>query len=62
MAGNEGSQSAEEAIIATRKGKADRIRRRGENPFANDTRATVSGAVTLTVSRARALAGLSRAV
>lgn len=27
---------AEETLIATRKGKAARLRARGENPFAND--------------------------
>ena len=31
-----GQHSSEEALIATRKAKAARLRERGENPFAND--------------------------
>ena len=50
------TSSAEDAIIATRKGKAARLRARGENPFANDTRAQSAGAQTLTIAKARALA------
>ena len=33
---SEDKSGAESALIAARKAKADRVRARGENPFAND--------------------------
>jgi lysyl-tRNA synthetase, class II len=42
---------AEEALIAARKGKAARVRERGENPFANDV---TSGAALVPLAEARA--------
>ncbi len=47
--------SAEQAIIASRRHKAERIRSRGENPFANDVQPT-GGARTLDIAEVRALA------
>jgi lysyl-tRNA synthetase class 2 len=47
--------TAEQAIVEARKGKAARVRERGENPFANDVVAA-SGAKTFDIARARALA------
>lgn len=56
MSGSESSQtqgrSAEQALIDARRAKADRLRKRGENPFANDVRPR-SGGVTLDVGRLR---------
>jgi lysyl-tRNA synthetase, class II len=47
--------SAEQAIIASRRHKAERIRSRGENPFANDVQPT-GGARTLDIAEVRVLA------
>jgi lysyl-tRNA synthetase class 2 len=47
--------SAEQAIIASRRHKAERIRSRGENPFANDVQPT-GGARTLDIAEVRLLA------
>jgi lysyl-tRNA synthetase, class II len=47
--------SAEQAIIASRRHKAGRIRSRGENPFANDVQPT-GDARTLDITEVRALA------
>jgi lysyl-tRNA synthetase class 2 len=51
--------SAEEAIIAARRAKAERARERGENPFANDVVAELGG-TTLDLSAVRALADSAR--
>ncbi len=56
MSGSEPSQtpgrSAEQSLIDARRAKADRLRKRGENPFANDVRPRTGG-VTLDVGRLR---------
>ncbi len=51
--------SAEEAIIAARRAKAERSRARGENPFANDVVPRLGGR-SLDVSAVRALADSAR--
>jgi len=48
--------AAEHAIMEVRRGKARRVRDRGENPFANDVAPRAEGAKTLDVAAARALA------
>jgi lysyl-tRNA synthetase class 2 len=50
------SHSAEQALIEARRGKAARVKARGENPFANDV-VPHGGAKTLDISATRALAG-----
>lgn len=49
------TSSAEQAIIDGRRAKAERLRARGENPFANDTVAR-RGAITLDIAEVRARA------
>ncbi len=53
------SGSAEEALIAARRAKAERARDRGENPFANDVLPRLGGR-SLDVSAVRALAAGAR--
>jgi lysyl-tRNA synthetase class 2 len=53
------THSAEEALIAVRRAKAERLRARGENPFANDVVAR-SGGKTVDIAEARALAEVAR--
>ena len=48
-------QSAEDALIAARRAKAEKIRSRGENPFANDVVPT-KGGKTLDIAEVRARA------
>jgi lysyl-tRNA synthetase class 2 len=48
--------SAEHAIIEARRAKAERIRARGDNPFANDVAARAAGGVTCDIAEVRALA------
>ena len=54
------SASAEHAIIEARRGKAERIRARGENPFANDVVPRLPGSRTLDLSALRALADAAK--
>jgi lysyl-tRNA synthetase class 2 len=49
----------EQSIIDARRTKAERLRQRGENPFANDVRPQVGG-TTLDVAEARAIAEPAR--
>ncbi len=56
---NESSRSAEDALIDARRVKAERLRARGENPFANDVVASKGGA-TLDIAQARARADAAR--
>jgi lysyl-tRNA synthetase class 2 len=51
--------TAEDAIVAARRAKATRVRERGENPFANDLRA--SAGQTLDISAVRVLANAAKA-
>ena len=51
--------SAEQAIIEVRRGKAARLRERGDNPFANDVRPR-GDAKTLDIADARALVSSAR--
>ncbi len=51
--------SAEDALIAVRRGKAAKLRARGENPFANDV-APRAGGKTLDIEEVRALASAGR--
>lgn len=53
------THSAEDALIAVRRGKAAKLRSRGENPFANDV-APRAGGKTLDIAEVRALAGAAR--
>lgn len=53
------SRSAEDSIVEARRTKAERLRERGENPFANDVRPRVGG-TTLDIAQARALADAAR--
>jgi lysyl-tRNA synthetase, class II len=48
--------SAEQALIQARQSKAERIRARGENPFANDVRPKLPGGETLDIRAVRAVA------
>ncbi|HEY8091517.1 MAG TPA: OB-fold nucleic acid binding domain-containing protein, partial [Polyangiaceae bacterium] len=48
--------SAEQAIIDARRGKATRVRGRGENPFANDVKPRLGGK-TRDIAEVRAMAG-----
>ncbi|AKU98103.1 Lysyl-tRNA synthetase (class II) [Labilithrix luteola] len=65
MSGSESSQgsgtghSAEQALIDARRAKADRIRKRGENPFANDVVAR-EGGITLDIGALRERASGAR--
>jgi lysyl-tRNA synthetase class 2 len=52
--------SAEHAIIEARRAKADRLRARGENPFANDVAARLPGSRTLDLGALRALAAAAK--
>ena len=52
-------QSAEESLIAARRAKAEKIRARGESPFANDV-VPRAGGRTLDIAEARALADGAR--
>jgi lysyl-tRNA synthetase, class II len=51
----EGARSAEQALIDARRAKAERLRARGDNPFANDVVPRAGGA-TLDIAQARARA------
>src|ERR1700722_196905 len=51
--------SSEQAIIDARRGKAERLRQRGENPFANDVRPRLGGK-TCDVAEVRAIAEPAR--
>src|SRR5262245_19324208 len=51
--------SAESALVAARRAKADRLRARGENPFANDVKPRAGG-TTLDISALRARADSAR--
>lgn len=53
------AHSAEQAIIDARRGKAERLRKRGENPFANDVRPRIGGQ-TRDVGEVRAMADGAR--
>ena len=50
------THSAEQAIIEARRSKADRIRARGDNPFANDVAPRLAGSRTVDLGALRALA------
>src|SRR5205823_341843 len=51
--------SAEQALIDARRAKAQRLRERGENPFANDV-VPRAGGKTLDIAEARALAASAK--
>jgi lysyl-tRNA synthetase class 2 len=53
--------SAERAIIDARRAKAERIRARGENPFANDVKPRLPGSTSLDIVAVRARAEAARA-
>jgi len=53
------ARGAEQAIIDARRGKAERLRKRGENPFANDVRPRLGGK-THDVAEVRAIAEPAR--
>jgi lysyl-tRNA synthetase class 2 len=54
------AHSAEQAIIDARRAKADRVRARGENPFANDIGPKLAGSRALDIGGARALAASAK--
>jgi lysyl-tRNA synthetase class 2 len=56
----EPAHKAEQALIQARQGKAQRLRDRGENPFANDVRPRLPGSETHDIGAIRALASLGR--
>ncbi|MCW5836789.1 MAG: lysine--tRNA ligase [Labilithrix sp.] len=58
-AAGESSSSAEDALIASRRAKADKLRARGENPFANDVVPRAGGA-TVDIADLRAKAEAAR--
>ncbi|MBX3223249.1 MAG: lysine--tRNA ligase [Labilithrix sp.] len=58
-AAGESSSSAEDALIASRRTKADKLRARGENPFANDVVPRAGGA-TVDIAELRAQAESAR--
>ncbi|MEO6418133.1 MAG: lysine--tRNA ligase [Polyangiaceae bacterium] len=49
-----GGHSAEQAIMDARRAKAQRVRARGENPFANDVKPTSPTAITIDLAALRA--------
>jgi lysyl-tRNA synthetase class 2 len=53
------AHSAEQAIVEVRRGKAERLRKRGENPFANDVHPRLGGQ-TQDVAEVRAIAEPAR--
>jgi lysyl-tRNA synthetase, class II len=55
----EGGSSAEDALVAARRAKADKLRARGENPFANDV-VPRAGGVTTDIADLRARAAAAR--
>jgi lysyl-tRNA synthetase class 2 len=57
---DESSHRAEQALIKARQGKAERLRARGENPFANDVGPRLPGGRTYDVKDVRALAESAR--
>jgi len=52
--------SAEQALLEARRAKAERVRQRGENPFANDVLPRVAGSETKDIADVRALAETAR--
>ncbi len=59
QAPGESGSSAEETLIASRRAKADKLRARGENPFANDV-LPKSGGTTVDIADLRAKAQAAR--
>src|SRR5262245_39077084 len=59
MADARAGQTAEETLIAARRAKAEKLRARGENPFANDVRA-IGGGKTVDIAEVRASAASAR--
>ncbi len=59
MADEKAGQSAEENLIAARRAKAQRLRERGENPFANDVKPQKGGS-TVDIAELRASAASAR--
>jgi lysyl-tRNA synthetase, class II len=51
---------AEQALIQARRSKAERVRARGENPFANDVRPRLPGSKTFDIAAVRAIADGAR--
>src|SRR5262245_16041692 len=54
-----GSSSAEEALIAARRAKAEKLRARGENPFANDV-VPRAGGTTIDIAELRTRVAAAR--
>jgi lysyl-tRNA synthetase, class II len=59
MADESAGQSAEETLIAARRAKAEKLRARGENPFANDVRPRAGG-TTIDIAELRASAAVAK--
>src|SRR5690349_19811509 len=59
MAEENAGQSAEENLIAARRAKAEKLRARGENPFANDVK-PLSGGTTVDIAELRASAASAK--
>jgi lysyl-tRNA synthetase, class II len=57
---DETSRSTEQTLLEARRAKAERLRARGENPFANDVRPTSPGARTMDLGEVRAVARSAR--
>jgi lysyl-tRNA synthetase, class II len=57
---NADAHSAEQALMEARRAKAERIRAKGENPFANDVVPTLQGSETMDLSAVRDLAAGAR--
>src|SRR5579862_2988336 len=57
---DETGHRAEQALIQARQSKAERVRARGENPFANDVGPKLPGGVTYDIKDVRALADGAR--
>src|SRR4051794_23801421 len=55
----QGGSSAEDALVAARRAKADKLRARGENPFANDV-VPRDGGTTIDIADLRARAAAAR--
>jgi lysyl-tRNA synthetase class 2 len=60
--GNRAAPSAECALLEARRNKAERLRTRGENPFANDSRPTLPGSETRTLGELRELSAEAKAL